>query len=779
MKKFLFTVASLALAASALSARELTPDEALGRLSGDVRKARGVNASTELIYTQPDSLGVPAAYVFANGEGLLVVSADDVALPLLGYTDAPAAAGELPPNMLAWLGGYAREIAAARACGMKASTQPLRAAAADRAAIAPLVKSTWNQGTPYNMYCPTVAGTPCPTGCLATAMAQVMNYHQWPPVGTGNIDYYTETNNIHIQCNIGSYTLDWANMRNSYSGISSSASKNAVARLMQVVGASLGMDYDPQGSGAIARAATEALVNNFKYDSAVALYYRDWFSYDDWQDIVYSELENERPVIYCGSGPGGGHAFVCDGYSSDGYYHINWGWGGVSDGYFLLNALAPYDQGIGGSNEHYNDGQTIQVGVCRQNDNPMYRMYHVILNPSQTNAKGGTRITFGSDFYTLQNISAGTRISVRCVLKNLATGEQAANIATNITNASFTSNVSALYFCFSNVDVIWPSDLSDGAYRLIVQSKINDGEWTNMAFPQQEANCLLYAEVKSGTATFTHTKPEVAEPDPEPEPEPLAVTATVATSIYVDAPYKLQIRAVNPAVEDYAGDVCAAFYNAAGTPVSIGATMSLSVPAGQTAEAEYESMFEWYADNGYFPGKYTLQILDLETMEPLGEGTPVEVNAGSPMINVKAWSIPSADNVAIDDFRVNLSLECTDGIYARPVNFSLYDSYGTPLTTISSEPIRLEQGQTQDYEFSLEFPYSDSNKSYKVMPCCAYSSKNLADPIDITVLKTSAIDAVESADEVVRRIDMLGRPAGKGSKFYIEVRRSGAAKIVE
>lgn len=775
MKKFLFTVASLALAASALSARELTPDEALGRLSGDVRKARGVNASTELIYTQPDSLGVPAAYVFANGEGLLVVSADDVALPLLGYTDAPAAAGELPPNMLAWLGGYAREIAAARACGMKASTQSLRAAAADRAAIDPLVKSTWNQGAPYNTYCPTVAGTPCPTGCLATAMAQVMNYHQWPPVGTGNIDYYTETHNIHIQCNIGSYTLDWANMRNSYAGISSSASKTAVARLMQVVGASLGMDYDPQGSGAIARAATEALVNNFKYDSAVALYYRDWFSYDDWQDIVYSELENERPVIYCGSGPGGGHAFVCDGYSSDGYYHINWGWGGVSDGYFLLNALAPYDQGIGGSNEHYNDGQSIQVGVCRQNDNPVYRCVYTDLTPSVSFAKGGESIEFyDSGCYPLQKILSGTGLSVRYVLNNLVTEEQVAAMSTYINN--YVGGRDVLQG-FVTPGFTWPSGVADGAYRIIPQSKVGNGEWTDMAFPQQNANCLLYAEVKSGTATFTHTKPEVVEP--EPEPEPLAVTATVATSIYVDAPYKLQIRAVNPAVEDYAGDVCAAFYNAAGTPVSIGATMSLSVPAGQTAEAEYESMFEWYADNGYFPGKYTLQILDLETMEPLGEGTPVEVNAGSPMINVKAWSIPSADNVAIDDFKVNLSLECTDGIYARPVNFSLYDSYGTPLTTISSEPIRLEQGQTQDYEFSLEFPYSDSNKSYKVMPCCAYSSKNLADPIDITVLKTSAIDAVESADEVVRRIDMLGRPAGKGSKFYIEVRRSGAAKIVE
>lgn len=727
MKKFFAAIALLALGAGTMSARELSPSEALGRLSSQTRQIRNIKAAPEapeLIFTQPDSLGIPAAYVFSNSEGLLILSADDVAAPLLGYTDAPAQASQLPPNMLAWLRDYAREIACARSAGGGAPAKTK-----SYAAISPLLSSKWNQSAPYNMYCPTISGAQCPTGCLATAMAQIMNYHQWPEKGTGNIDYYTRTRNVRVQCNIGNYTLDWANMLDTYTSSASTKQKQAVGRLMQVVGASLEMDYNTDASGAYGDMATTALIDNFYYDPAGAIYMREWFSAEDWQDIVYSELENSRPVLYCGSGSAGGHAFVCDGYSSNGFFHINWGWGGVSDGYFLLNALAPDDQGIGGNGMHFNDYQSINMGICRENPNPVYRLYYTSLAPSRSSAKAGASLTLGGDYYSIQNIPAGTSLSMRYVLRNLATGNDDVAIGSNLTGYS---DGLSMWHGFGALSVTWPSNVPNGQYRVVAQHKIGSNDWTDLAFPQQEPTCRLYAEVSSGTATFTHTKPEVTEPDPE---QPFAITAAKpASAIYVGAPYKVTIQAENPSNSDFAGTVCAAFFTPQGQLASVGTPMQLDVPVGQSGTYDYESEFAWQTNASYSPGVYSFKIIDYQAfttghVQELSPAVNVKVKAGAPVLCVTSWDIPSADDVDPANFQINIRLACEDGIYQHPVKFAVGD------TELSTEPFRLEPGDTKTLNLKFELPYSERNLALTVTPLNGYSAEPLADPIDILVNK--------------------------------------------
>lgn len=723
MRKIFCTIAALASLAT-LSARELSPEEALSRLSNDAHKVRGINSSSSrLIYTQADTLGEAAAYVFASPEGLLVVGADDVAAPLLGYTDAPATAESLPPNMLAWLRDYARQIASAR------SAAPYKASAADsKAAISPLLSSKWNQSSPYNMYCPTISGTQCPTGCLATAMAQIMNYHQWPEKGTGNIDYYTRTRNVRVQCNIGDYTLDWANMLNGYTSSASTKQKQAVGRLMQVVGASLEMDYNTDASGAYGVDATTALIDNFYYDPAGAYYMREWFSLTDWQNIVYNELASNRPVLYCGSGSAGGHAFVCDGYSSNGYFHINWGWGGTSDGYFLLDALAPEVQGIGGNGMHFNDSQSINLGICKKNANPIYRLYNTHLDPNKSTAKAGNAITIQSEYYAVQDIPSGVSLSVRFVIENMATGAQTP-VSSNLNNYV---NGLPIWNGFGSLSISWPSGLADGSYRIKAQHKIGSNDWTDIAFPQQEATCWLYAEVKSGTATFTHTRPEVQEPDPE---SPFEITAAKpSTSIYVGAPYKADIVCTNPSNSDFNGTVCAAFYTISGQLASVGAPLQLNISAGSDATVEYESTFEWQTGATYSPGVYVFKIIDYQAytagdIQTLSADVNVKVKSGAPQLTVTTWNIPSADNVDPANLQINIWLSCEDGIYENPLLFAVGNE------TLQTETFRLGKDDTKVLNLTYTLPYSERNLALSVTPLNGYTKEPIADPIDIVVNK--------------------------------------------
>lgn len=359
----IFSFAALSAAILTATASPLTPDEALNRIQPDAQMRLG-GERPELVMTGRSMAGKPTFYVFSTASRTIIASADDVAVPLLGYIDSgnfdPA---RMPPQMKSFLESYSAEIAAATASGRIHITKAA-ASRAERQAIEPLCRTGWNQDAPYNDLCPVKNGDRTYTGCVATAMAQVMKYFSYPTKGSGSVSY--SWNKQTLSLDLSATEFDWGSMLDRYDASSSAASKTAVATLMKACGYVVGMNYgtaDDGGSGAPSIAIVPGLVNYLNYDKATDLVYRDMFTLDDWNRKIYDNIRNIGPVVYCGSSSTGGHAFVIDGYSSDDFFHVNWGWGNAYDGYFKLSALNPDGQGIGGYEGGYNYNQTAVVGM--------------------------------------------------------------------------------------------------------------------------------------------------------------------------------------------------------------------------------------------------------------------------------------------------------------------------------------------------------------------------------------------------------------------------------
>ncbi len=286
-----------------------------------------------------------AYYVFDtdDNQGFVIVSGDDRTEPILGYsTNGAFDEDNMPDNLKAWLQGYADQIELIATGKAMPAKVPLHSED-----IAQKMSTTWNQSYPYNGLC-NFNSTLCVTGCTATAISQVMNWNQWPQDATTSIPGYTTRKNSYDIPALAATTFDWANMINDYSSGYTTEQATAVAYLMRYVGQAAKMDYGPS-SGASFGNVIYALVNYFGYDDDIRYVKATGYTIAQWDAMIYDELKL-RPVPYEGYSTGGGHAFVIDGYnSSDGTYYVNWGWGGLHDGYYRLRVMDAKGGGIGAS----------------------------------------------------------------------------------------------------------------------------------------------------------------------------------------------------------------------------------------------------------------------------------------------------------------------------------------------------------------------------------------------------------------------------------------------
>lgn len=374
MKRFIL-LSLLIVTTIVMSAADITPEQALQYAQSFLHEKGLGGKGKKMAASKPKLAGsVDGLYVFNTGEnGFVIVSNDDQTFPILGYSNTDTLDIEnIPSNMRAWLQGYADEIRQIRKGDMKYRHTARRVSSVKKP-IEPLIHTRWNQSAPYNNNCPIYSGIKrAVTGCVATAMAQIMYYHRYAEM-SGGIEGYNKDGNGASCVSVNSLpqtTFDWNNMVLNYNGSESSAQKAAVAKLMQYCGASVKMNYG-KPSLAYSFEVAPALINIFGYKSTAQLAIRSLYSYDEWIDIIYNELEQGRPVWYCGYSSESGHAFVCDGYQGEDFFHINWGWGGQSDSYFKLSALDPDQQGIGGNNsaDGYCYGQNAVIGIQRPTDN--------------------------------------------------------------------------------------------------------------------------------------------------------------------------------------------------------------------------------------------------------------------------------------------------------------------------------------------------------------------------------------------------------------------------
>lgn len=304
-----------------------------------------------------------AFYVFnADAGGYAVISASDKTPAILAYSDNGYFETEqMPPHVKAWMQDYAEQIAWLE----EHPTANAKCQSVTGTAISPLLGSIkWNQGSPYYDLCPEYNGDRCYTGCVATAMAQVMRYHQWPAQTSNIIPEYTTSSRSISMPAIPVEVIDWGNMLPSYSNGYTEAQRQAVAKLMVKCGTSVEMDYGPNGSGAYMSDVDDALKYYFDYNASDIE--RNYYS-GNWDQTIYNELAADRPVIYGGQSNSGGHAFVIDGYDANDLFHVNWGWGGVCDGYFLLSVLDPSDD-TNTSTDGYSSWQEAIIGVQPKED---------------------------------------------------------------------------------------------------------------------------------------------------------------------------------------------------------------------------------------------------------------------------------------------------------------------------------------------------------------------------------------------------------------------------
>jgi surface protein len=458
-------------------------------------------------------------YVFnaENNGGFVIVSGDERTEEILGYSNSGNIdLDNLPPNLKGWLENYSKQIKALDASGVTDRSASKRS---PKAAISPLLSTRWGQDDPYNMKCPDFfsTGNKCFTGCIATAMAQIMYYHRAkstnktittiPGYNTKSIWFGFEEETITIGAIPEGSIIDWDNMLDSYNGLETDVQKEAVANLMLYCGASVNMDYARAGAGssAIPSDIPVALINYFDYSENSTLVWRQNYTEADWDELIYSELRKGNPLYYGGYNSSSGHAFVCDGYDGSGYYHINWGWDGLSDSFFLLSALNPAQQGIGGSSAGYNEGQCALIGAVPNGKILRLTSRNVSLtgNTSFKLSEAGENITVPVR-WGIQNMT-GSSCNFDHAIGLYYNGELVKVLKETGTSEMFNANQEKTI----DASLAIETNLSSGIYQLYA---LNRSQYEEKWFRNENSSdCYITLVIKDGSMSFYIGKPAAAE----------------------------------------------------------------------------------------------------------------------------------------------------------------------------------------------------------------------------------------------------------------------------
>lgn len=375
MNHRLLILSACAMTVLATGARHMSPAQAWQRaLASNEPAARRMPAATSPspVMTVHSPEGEACVYLFNFGTPeeakFVLLPSEDSAMPILAYGDGmPTDGKSIPPAMQEWMEMYALQLSHAAADGLA----PYEASASSvKEEIEPLLTCNWDQLSPYNLLTPAYnINENCATGCVATAIAQVMHYHQYPPKGIGSHSYTDEINGneVTLSADFGNTEYKWADMLDTYSGTYSTEEQQlAVSRLMADIGIAINMDYainNMNASGVVSAEIYPRLTKHFGYSASLVGDHKEFHTEQGWVEKVYNNLKECGPLVYSGNNGQSGHCFVCDGYK-DGMFHFNWGWSGAYNGYFALNALTPGPGGTGAGSGKYSLGQFALFGMC-------------------------------------------------------------------------------------------------------------------------------------------------------------------------------------------------------------------------------------------------------------------------------------------------------------------------------------------------------------------------------------------------------------------------------
>ena len=375
----LLLVLTLLLGTVRTNAKEVTADKA-AEVAVMVLKQRVPGFSGQVGSVDAVSASGSKCYYIVNftPRGWALIAADDAVNPILGYSSTGTfRKASQPDNLRGWLGNYADEIQrviqrkdATRHKGWELPSIATRAAVGE---IAPLIKVNWNQGSPYNKYCPKDAGGQSVVGCVAVAMAQAVSAMKYPSRPTGEFSYTSpKYGSLYINYD-QEPTYNWNDI------ISGANGKDDVARLLYQCGVAVRMDYGVDGSGTQCSYIATALQRNFSYPTSVKFYSRSSYS-GNWKQLIVNELQSGRPVCYSGQDikKGYGHCFNLDGYDGNNMFHVNWGWGGANNGFFTIDGLKDATMDM-----DYTAMQGVVVGIRPPSNGPG----NIVLSSTQVKEK--------------------------------------------------------------------------------------------------------------------------------------------------------------------------------------------------------------------------------------------------------------------------------------------------------------------------------------------------------------------------------------------------------
>ncbi|MDR2555448.1 MAG: C10 family peptidase [Fibromonadaceae bacterium] len=429
-------------------------------------------------------------YVFSINEdtngGFVIVAGDDAVRPVLGYSyNGNYDENNLPANFAYWMGYLQKQIAWAQEQELAQSEAVQQEW--DGYAVSPLIQTRWDQGAPYNNMSPVVSGRRSYTGCVATAMSQIMKYHNHPVQGSGRSDAYrTTTHRINIpSVNFSETSYDWENMQDRYpQSTASTPQNNAVATLMYHAGVSVRMDYSPNGSGALSSRVPMALVTYFGYDRSIQHLHRQYYEDAAWEAVLKEQIDAGMPIYYDGYNESEGHAFILDGYDGEGKFHFNWGWSGLYDGYFVTTALNPGTDGAGAGSGVFNEDQTVIINIKPDwgGNSYGYEMSMRNFTTSKTSVIYDENESFTVSFSRLLNVA--TLDTFPGGQLNVALVDDRDNIVALVASSA---NIGILppynyYTASRTFNCVVPDAVEPGKYKLRVVTRPNGGAWRAVAF---------------------------------------------------------------------------------------------------------------------------------------------------------------------------------------------------------------------------------------------------------------------------------------------------------
>lgn len=589
--KNIYLAAFLGLAAAAGQAAPLTPQQALQRALDSapqlVRKRLPAKAPAdyELKYTSmvPGTQDRPGCYLFKSPQGYVVASADDRALGLLAYGDS-VSVDNMSPELEWWLGEYGRQMAAA-------PDEPSTATAGapemeGYAAIKPLCHTRWSQFAPYYDDCSKAYGQPVVTGCVSTAMAQVMKAHNWPKGPcTGGTHTYTWDHHT-FSFDYDGVVFQWDLMKDGYMLPGTPEQRAAVAELFYAVGVSVDMHYHPGGSAANPGGIPGALMTYFDYDRGAAEIFRDYYGLQEWNILIYNQLKDYGPVQYSGWTPsGGGHSFVCDGYSHDGFFHINWGWA-EDDGYYRLTALAADHKGEGGIEAEggFDFNQDVIINIKPAGETDKGQLFINLLNSSdvavgQAEVSAGQPITIHGAYW---NRTLGTLEGTLGLKAVSAAGDTIYLSGPELSDYRHGEGRRAY-------DVTLPSSVPDGEYRLY-PAFLTEGQWHDYRTAVDAKQYVEMSVTGSGSAlkaTFAALPADTIS----------ATSLQLPAAIEYDKGMDVRFTLSNNGPQEYFGHVTVGFFTLEGKLLGQTMPIACDIPANGTQGIDVgDRVLKWEGD---------------------------------------------------------------------------------------------------------------------------------------------------------------------------------------